>query len=330
MRYLVMECGLGYAVVLDGQGRFLTVANLNYEVGQTVESVVLWKEEPPRRAARRQWSILAASAACVCLVFLGTWQFWRSPVGTVRMQINPDVEMTVNRMDRVIALEGLNQDGRDLIDGYRSYGRKMEAVSDDLADRAVEMGYLQEGGQITLTVESGREEWRTAAEEMLLLELDIHLAHTVQVTAGTADTPQSEQYQPIVIDPAQLLPAQPDPPDSRPEIPAVSREDDDERGDDDDGGRDDGLDDGNDADDTDDDSPEEPDTDDDGPEALDDDADDGGDDPEADGEDSDDLPEEPEQDDTDDADDTDDSDGTDDEPETEVPDDTADDELETD
>ena len=30
MSYLVMECHTSYAVVLDEQGRFLKVANLNY------------------------------------------------------------------------------------------------------------------------------------------------------------------------------------------------------------------------------------------------------------------------------------------------------------
>ncbi len=41
MRYLVMECGLSYAVVLDSKGRFYKVSNLGYEVGQTLEQVVL-------------------------------------------------------------------------------------------------------------------------------------------------------------------------------------------------------------------------------------------------------------------------------------------------
>ena len=37
MEYLVMECGLSYAVVLDQEGRFIKVPNLGYEVGQTLD-----------------------------------------------------------------------------------------------------------------------------------------------------------------------------------------------------------------------------------------------------------------------------------------------------
>ena len=40
MKYMVMECHLSYAVVLDENGSFLKVANMRYEVGQTVENVV--------------------------------------------------------------------------------------------------------------------------------------------------------------------------------------------------------------------------------------------------------------------------------------------------
>ena len=52
MRYLVMECHPGYAVVLDGEGRFLKVANLHYTVGQTVTEVVMLAAAEP--AARRR------------------------------------------------------------------------------------------------------------------------------------------------------------------------------------------------------------------------------------------------------------------------------------
>lgn len=41
MEYLVMECGLSYAVVLDQDGRILKVPNLGYTVGQSLKDVVL-------------------------------------------------------------------------------------------------------------------------------------------------------------------------------------------------------------------------------------------------------------------------------------------------
>ena len=215
MEYLVMECGLSYAVVLDGQGRFLKVPNLGYEVGQTLDHVVLQEIQPQSSPVRKHFTRWAAMAACLCLMMLGSWGLWQAPVGTVRMQINPDIQMSVNRFDRVVQLEGLNEDGERLIEGYRSYGRELKAVSDELADRAVELGYLSDGGHITLTVESDREEWKTAAEELLLLELDVHLEHRVTVTAASSDpskTPDgpSKPADMIVIHPEQVFPEPPE------------------------------------------------------------------------------------------------------------------------
>jgi hypothetical protein len=86
MEYLVMECGLSYAVVLDQDGRILKVPNLGYTVGQSLKDVVLLPERPVRQQVLHKriarWSALAA---CLCLLLLGSW-VWQSPIGTVRMQ----------------------------------------------------------------------------------------------------------------------------------------------------------------------------------------------------------------------------------------------------
>ena len=203
MEYLVMECGLSYAVVMDQNGRILKVPNLGYSVGQSLKDVVLLPERPSKPMLRKRLARWSTMAACLCLVLLGSW-IWQSPIGTVRMQINPDVQMSVNHLDRVVALEGLNEDGAVLIDGYHAYGKGMETVSDELADRAMELGYLADGGQITLTVDSGKDGWKTAAEELLLLELEVHFEHRVTVTVdGKQPSAGQESSDDIVIDPSK-------------------------------------------------------------------------------------------------------------------------------
>ena len=204
MTYLVMECHPGYAVVLDQTGRFLKVANLNYQVGETVSFVIecTAEEEPvPIHSLRRRRILLSAAslAASFFLAVLGTWHVCLTPYGAVRIQINPDLKLTVNRLDYVISADGLNDDGLRLLDGYRFRGQKLEQASDDLADRAMEMGYLKEGGQILLTLESSHENWIAKTEDRLLTELENHLNDTISVTASaapeipaSADTPLPE------------------------------------------------------------------------------------------------------------------------------------------
>lgn len=208
MEYLVMECALSYAVVLDSEGRFLKVPNLGYEVGQVLEHVVIQDLPSTQHTYLKRFTQWAAMAACLCLIVLGGFGFWQSPVGTVRMQINPDIQMSVNRFDRVVKINGLNEDGNELIKGYHSYGKATKVVSDELADRAMEKGYLSDGGQITLTVESKRENWKTATEEMLLLELDVHLDHRITVVTAPNDSSEKtvNPQKAIVIEPDKISP----------------------------------------------------------------------------------------------------------------------------
>lgn len=206
MSYLVMECGLSYAVVLDEAGRFLKAANLGYQVGQTLDHVLLL-EEKKQPTLRQRMVPLAAAAACLCLMLLVSVEFFFLPVGSVRMQINPEVRMEVNRVNQVIGLEGLNQDGNDLIDGYGYRWKSVEEVSDDLADRAVEMGFLTDGGSIGLTAESDDDDWNANTVHAILAELENHLGSKVELVDGALPEEEDSSQSVIVISPEDYLPS---------------------------------------------------------------------------------------------------------------------------
>lgn len=211
MKYLVMECHPAYAVVLDEKGRFLKVPNLCYEVGQELSDVLLAEEtmllspegealaeaegEPLLEVREKVWSFralrLLSAAAVFCVLLAAVWFFALAPVGTVRVTINPDVRLTVNRLDFVTGLEALNHDGGTLLQGYRSFGKKTEQVTDELADRAYEEGFLKDGGTITLTVSSGDRRWRHRTEARLQVSLDRHFAGRVRVDFAESPGPEA-------------------------------------------------------------------------------------------------------------------------------------------
>ena len=258
MKYLVMECHPAYAVVLDEKGRFLKVANLNYEPGQTVSSVI---EMKPRKAARRfgKWLVAAASlASSLLILFFGAWQFLLVPYGSVRLQINPDVLISVNRLDYVVGVEGLNQDGEDLVADFEYRFKKLEAVTDELADLAIKGGYLSDGGTIWLDVRSSHESWKQEAQERLILSLDDHLGGTVRIATGVPeenedDIPPSESetssqpetgFSPeSIVIPAAPPSQETTAPESKPQTPPavnIPSEEDDDKDDDPDHDDDDG------------------------------------------------------------------------------------------
>ena len=118
VKYLVMETHPAYAVLLDEEGRFLKAANLHYQVGDTVQEIVELRR-PAKQAAPWAKALSGAIglAACFCLVFFGYYQPNFAAYGTLRMRVNPDVQLTLSRTERVLELEGLNPDGAELVGG---------------------------------------------------------------------------------------------------------------------------------------------------------------------------------------------------------------------
>ena len=165
MEYLVMECHRSYAVVLDHEGRFKKVANMNYQVGQEVGSVVELRE--PKSHGILRWQPLLTTAACLCILFMGVWQMALLTMGTVLIQINPQIRLSVNRLERVISAEAVNPDGAKVLFDYHAFGKTVEQVTQELSDRAAGMGYLHDDGEVHLTVDSQNVEWKTATETRL-------------------------------------------------------------------------------------------------------------------------------------------------------------------
>ena len=55
----------------------------------------------------------------------------------------------------MIDLTGENPEGEELIEGYEYKKKDLDLVVDDLVDRAIDLGYLQDGGQISLALDAG-------------------------------------------------------------------------------------------------------------------------------------------------------------------------------
>ena len=185
MKYLVMETHPAYAVVLDEDGRFLKAANLRYQVGDTVQDIV--ELRMPQKKVVPAWkplSGLAAAAACLCLVFFGGYQPNYTAYGTQRIQINPDVEMTISKTEKVLDLEGLNEDGRNLVSDYEYQGKDREQASEELIQLAMEMGYLTEGGTVAFTLDSEDSGWLQAEEEKTLEQMEERFGETIVIQIG--------------------------------------------------------------------------------------------------------------------------------------------------
>ena len=268
MKYLVVECGLSYAVVLDEEGRFLKVANLHYQVGQTVTDVIEMRlpdasreapsqihygnqpippqkpsderapglslvPEPapgssqpqPKKNGKkhrlRPWMYsLTAAAACLILLVFSLFQFrvGRTPYASVYLTINPEVRIDVNRKDIVVELEGINPDGQALIENYSYKNKPLYLTMDELADRAIQMGFLHDGGKVSLLLDAEDDQWVTEHSASLSTQLNNYLSEKVTVTieVQSAGAQRHEIIIPVDPAPSQTAPPETAPPETSP------------------------------------------------------------------------------------------------------------------
>ena len=203
MKYIVMECHPSYAVLLDEEGRFVKAANLHYETGQTVCEPVLMREEPVKQRNRLRWARSGFAAVAACFLLLIGLNYYRSTLtaySSIYLTINPEVQMDLNRKGAVIRLEGINEDGAALLEDYEYKGKDRLTVADDLIERAIDMGFLSEGGQVSFSIDAPDEALVRKYGEELQTEVLKHLENRYTITVEvvnhqTGETESSQKTQ---------------------------------------------------------------------------------------------------------------------------------------
>lgn len=83
-------------------------------------------------AGRRRYPVYAAACACLLLAMLGGHLLYFTPTAEISIDINPSIELSVNRFDRVIAVSAFNADGLELSDTldvkYKIYTQAVEQI----------------------------------------------------------------------------------------------------------------------------------------------------------------------------------------------------------
>ena len=217
MNYMVMECHPSYAVLLDEEGRFLKAANLHYKTGQIVHDPVLMQEEPAKQRNLMRWARSGMAAAAACFLLLIGFNYYQNNVvsySSIYLTINPEIQMDLNRKGSVTRLEGINEDGKTLLEGYDGKSKDKITVTDELIDRAIEMGFLSEGGQISFSIDAPDDaliqKYGEELQTEVLKYLENQFTITVEITnyqTGETESTQSTQPAPETATPETVAPA---------------------------------------------------------------------------------------------------------------------------
>lgn len=103
-------------------------------------------------------------AMIMCTMFIlvicgfGSYSLFITPVSYISVDVNPSVELGLNRLDRVVTAKAYNDDGAAVLENLNLKNKPYtEAVELLLADKIFE-SYLSEDALLTFTVVSDKEE----------------------------------------------------------------------------------------------------------------------------------------------------------------------------
>lgn len=95
----------------------------------------------------------AAAAVCSLAVFIGggSWLFF-TPTAFISVDVNPSLELGINRFDRIVSVIGYNEDGRALVqDLHIKYMDYTDALETLMEDQNMEV-YMADNADVVLTV----------------------------------------------------------------------------------------------------------------------------------------------------------------------------------
>lgn len=115
---------------------------------------VLQAMEAQRKPTRAVWKPICALAACLLLVVvgLGGYRFYFTPTSVISIDINPSLEVDVNRLGRVIGLHGYNEDGEAFVATLDVLHHSYQQAVDEILGSETILDCLNQGGFLSVSV----------------------------------------------------------------------------------------------------------------------------------------------------------------------------------
>ena len=113
---------------------------------------------------------LVAGLACAFALFVGGVALYNENYQTIYIDVNPSVALKLNRFDRVIEVEYLNDDAKNLLSKVDLLGSDIEDALDTVLSKCDEAGFVKEDSEIYISATSKEEE----SSEKLLSKLKDH------------------------------------------------------------------------------------------------------------------------------------------------------------
>jgi hypothetical protein len=170
MKSVVVEIKAGYAAVLSEDGCISKVKDKNYIIGQVIEM------KSSNLKSINKLAMCSALTAVIAIVVGITLWAYKTPYSYVSLDVNPSIEYSLNRFDKVISVTAVNDDGQEILNELELDKLENQNIEDAVAEtvnQISEDGYFDnsidndiDGGIIIATSGEDQEKSDELAEKL--------------------------------------------------------------------------------------------------------------------------------------------------------------------
>lgn len=198
-----IETSLRRAAEQLPQPDFQAMADIPVQPLEVHDYVTRQEFLPPRRRFP-----LAAAALVICALVIcaGLWAYFQffQVYSVVDLRVNPAFAIELDRRDQVKSVNALSEDARPILEGRSYQGWDLETTVEALLDDLWAGGYLGDGAQVDVAVNSKSADHGRDLRE----EVDEIIAEKLQeLSSGTALPPTDTGNAPVSTPPVSEAPA---------------------------------------------------------------------------------------------------------------------------
>lgn len=137
--------------------------NKIYKSMENIQATEAMKQNTLRyletQRTRQPYAALRYAMAVICVFLLagaGGYSVYRRPVSYISIDVNPSIELAVNRFDKVVSATGYNADGQDILQHVPLKNISYLQAIDRLLQDAYYSRFLNRDSQLVVTVVSER------------------------------------------------------------------------------------------------------------------------------------------------------------------------------
>jgi hypothetical protein len=195
---MILELKGEIAIVLTPEGEFRSIAQKKqqrWQIGEEVDLPPARVDVPQLKRKKRVFIPSIALAASLLLVFVSIFTFLpfggdQTAVAYVNVDINPSVEISINKSLEVIDLVGLNQEGKQIVSIMEDWSTKpLDQVTTNMIMIARHQGFLTENQDVLVSTSFVDEE----SESLYVSSVDFALEEVEKKVEQASEVAENQE-----------------------------------------------------------------------------------------------------------------------------------------